>query len=873
MEPSIYRYILRYTKKDQILILLLTAVSLPLVYMTLEVPKLIINDAIGGSSIPDSLFGFPIGQLDYLIFLCSLFLALVLANGAMKYLLNVYRGVIGERMLRRLRYDLFCRILRFPRSHIKTVSAGETVPIITAETEPLGGFIGEAFALPAFQGGILLTYLFFIFNQDIVLGLFATALYPFQLYVIPRLQRSVNELGKKRVLAARKLGDRIGEVIAGIDEIRSHDTSRYERAVISERLGRIFDIRFEIYKKKFFIKFLNNFLAQVTPFFFYLFGGYFIITGRLSLGAMVAILAAYKDLSSPWKELLKYYQTKEDVRIKYEQIIRQFSPRELLESDDRVPEPFHVQPGSEGWFASNVGYSEEESLQLLERLNFRLDLTGHAAIVGDGNNGKEILGHLLTGLIYPTEGQLSLSGRDIRKLPRQVLGRRLSHIGAQAHLFPGSIRENLEYGLRHEPRVEQSDYTACQRKKMKTAMLAGNSQDDPAVDWIGLTQADRVDSQLISNRMLEILKVTGLYDDIFQLGFFGRIANPQSDLANQVLEGRRYVAGQLKDNRYDGLVELFDINSYNKNISVLENLLFSPLKDQQHNLDELSHSPVFREFLHRHGLLDVLVRAGRELTEIMIDVFSDIDIDADGDLFHRFSLIQAERLPHYKALLEKHNDLPDTGFDSGETASYLRLAFQLTPGRHRLGIINDEIQRKIVQARRALIGEAPEIGVSLHFFDRDTFHPDLNLMDNILYGKLVYGEARAEKLIHQLIRDAVNQLAMQKSIAGVGLGFNVGTGGRRLSAAQRQKLAIARGLMKDPLVLILNDATSSLDPASEQRLLKRLRIYLRGRGLIFITGNSAMAREFDRVYSIKHGTLIEMNKSDNMSSKLAVPTA
>ena len=71
----------------------------------------------------------------------------------------------------------------------------------------------------------------------------------------------------------------------------------------------IFDIRFEIYKKKFFIKFLNNFLAQLGPFFFFSIGGYLVIMGDLTLGALVAVIGAHKELYSPWKELLTYYQT------------------------------------------------------------------------------------------------------------------------------------------------------------------------------------------------------------------------------------------------------------------------------------------------------------------------------------------------------------------------------------------------------------------------------------------------------------------------------------------------------------------------------------------------------------------------------------
>ena len=159
-----------------------------------------------------------ISQIFLLMILCFSFLAVIAINGGLKYVINLYRGVLGERMLRRFRFDLYSRILRFPLPHFKRTSQGEIIPMITAETEPLGGFIGDAFALPAFQGGLLLTYLFFIFQQDLFLGLAAIALYPPQMWLIPKLQRKVNALAKRRVKEVRGLADRVGESISGIND-------------------------------------------------------------------------------------------------------------------------------------------------------------------------------------------------------------------------------------------------------------------------------------------------------------------------------------------------------------------------------------------------------------------------------------------------------------------------------------------------------------------------------------------------------------------------------------------------------------------------------------------------------------------------------
>ena len=59
---------------------------------------------------------------------------------------------------------------RFPLPHLRRVSQGELVQMINAETEALGGFVGEAVSTPGLQAGTLLTSLFFMFVQDWKLG-------------------------------------------------------------------------------------------------------------------------------------------------------------------------------------------------------------------------------------------------------------------------------------------------------------------------------------------------------------------------------------------------------------------------------------------------------------------------------------------------------------------------------------------------------------------------------------------------------------------------------------------------------------------------------------------------------------------------------
>src|SRR5437868_2069181 len=419
LPPTIYGFILRHSRREQIYLVVVTLLSFPFLYYSLELPKVIINQAIAGKNFPWTILGIEFDRFAYLVLLCFVFLFFVLINGWFKYHLNVRKGRVGERMLRRLRYDLFHRLLRFPMRHFDRTATGQTIAMLTAELEPVGGFIGDAFALPIAQAGTLLTTFVFMFVQNPVLGAAAVALYPVQAYVIPKMQRRIRELGRERVRKVRTLSDRIGEAIAAQVEIRTNAGAQYQLADIAHRLGQIYDIRFEIYNRKFFVKFLNNFLNQLTPFFFFVIGGYFVIIGELSFGALVAVLAAYKELSSPWKELLDFYQNQQDVAIKYEQVIEQFQVANLIDARLLLDQTTTIPPpdGIRGEITlDHVSVIDSDAIRLLDTLTFAAPLGQHAALIGPSNSGKNIVPQLLARLRPPTSGRIAIGDIDLNTL-------------------------------------------------------------------------------------------------------------------------------------------------------------------------------------------------------------------------------------------------------------------------------------------------------------------------------------------------------------------------------------------------------------------------------------------------------------------------
>ncbi|MEM0945379.1 MAG: hypothetical protein AAGI70_15690, partial [Pseudomonadota bacterium] len=84
MERSLFAFIWRHSWRNQLLLLAVTLVSFPFLYATLELPKRIVNDAIGAESTTVELGGMAFSQIQFLGLLCAGFLAAVLFQGLMK---------------------------------------------------------------------------------------------------------------------------------------------------------------------------------------------------------------------------------------------------------------------------------------------------------------------------------------------------------------------------------------------------------------------------------------------------------------------------------------------------------------------------------------------------------------------------------------------------------------------------------------------------------------------------------------------------------------------------------------------------------------------------------------------------------------------
>jgi ATP-binding cassette subfamily B multidrug efflux pump len=140
---------------------------------------------------------------------------------------------------------------------------------------------------------------------------------------------------------------------------------------------------------------------------------------------------------------------------------------------------------------------------------------------------------------------------------------------------------------------------------------------------------------------------------------------------------------------------------------------------------------------------------------------------------------------------------------------------------------------------------------SIGYVPQETFLFSATLGDNIAFG--VNHATEAE------LRRAAAIAGLVPDIDGFPDGLNtmVGERGITLSGGQKQRTAIARAILRDPPILILDDALASVDTATEERILAELASVMRGRTTILISHRVSTIRNADRIFVLEQGQVVD----------------
>jgi len=147
---------------------------------------------------------------------------------------------------------------------------------------------------------------------------------------------------------------------------------------------------------------------------------------------------------------------------------------------------------------------------------------------------------------------------------------------------------------------------------------------------------------------------------------------------------------------------------------------------------------------------------------------------------------------------------------------------------------------------------------NIGFVPQETF-----LFSDTIRGNIAFG---AEDATDEEVRRAAEAANIAAEIEDFPDGYNtlVGERGLTLSGGQKQRTAIARALIRNPRILILDDALASVDTQTEDRILNHLREIMRGRTTIFISHRVSTVRNADRIAVLHDGEIVELGTHDEL---------
>jgi putative ABC transport system ATP-binding protein len=875
MESRLTSYIWKHTRLQQLWILFIVALSMIPYFMSFDLPKRIVNGPIqgGGFETPGAtqlfmrlevyipfigdltiLPGIELSRVSMLFSLSFVFLFLVVVNGLFKFYINTYKGRLGERLLRRIRFELVDRILRFPPSIFKRVKSSEIANMVNNEVEPIGGFTGDAFVSPALLGGQALTALVFIFVQSFWLGVITALLVSVQALIIPKMRQRLLVLGRQRQLSARQLAGRVGEMVDGIDAVHSFDTSNFERADISARLGQIFKIRYDIYQWKFMVKFINNSLASFTPFLFYIIGGYLALEGKIDIGQLVAVIAAYKDLPGPLKELIDWDQARQDVQIKYAQVVGQFSVDDMISPEiQKMNEGGAEVEGGHPLAAVNLMLADDSGAKLLDRINMQIAMGETVAVIGNSTAGAEALAAAFGRVLRPESGKVVLGNDDILTLPETVTGRTISYASSDAYFFSGSLRDNLLYGLKHEPRrpAVYDDGGEFRRWEEKEAILSGNPIYDINDDWIDYAAAGANGPEDLLSSIAPVLDALLFSNDILDLALRATVdLQRHPDTPASVVNMRQAFREKLEKDGLTSLIAHFEPGAYNTESTIGENLLFGNARGPALMPKEIGKNAYFQSVIIKNGLDRTLYETGYEIAENAIELFGDLP--PDHPFFQQLTFMTPEDIPIYQKLIQKLRgvDFQDVSMD--DRPAIISLSFAYIEPRHRFGLLTEELMARIVDVRQQFHAGLPEdLKDQIEIYDPANYMASASLMDNVVFGRVNNKHADGPERVQEIVRTLLDQLGLYDEFQSIGLDFDVGTGGKRLTLAQRQKLALARALLRRSDYFVFNRTLAALDQRTREQIVENV-LAIKSRlgtnaAIIWVLSDNKLSRHFDRV--------------------------
>jgi len=836
-KKNLYFWVLKRHRLWQAAILVLIILSICLQILPLELQKRIVNVAIES------------GDMELLVRYCLGFLISFISFGFLKFIINMMQAQLGQTILFEIRSELYGHLLQLPLNFFRNHPPGTIINSLSGELSSVGHFIGTAVTVPISLGLTLLSFGAYMVYLNPLLGIISLLLFPLELILITYLQKRYNAHNRDRIEILRRISNKIDEAVSGIIEIQGNALFPGEQKIFDTFASSLLVTMKQLFLIKYAIKMIINLFQNLGPFLLFILGGYLTIQGKFSLGALIACLSAYAKVYDPWKEIIEFYQEQQDAMVRYNRVMETFD----LEPD------FSMSPLDREIFTlkghivvQNLNYSTSNHIKLLHDISFDLQPGEHMAIVGFSGSGKSTLAMILGQLYAYQKGKILFDGHHQNKLTKRDISCNMGYVAQHPYLFDTSVGENI---------------------------MMGATRDCPG-------------SGFTPSLEKELLEAVGLTDDILKFALQNKLKPSREEhLGKKIIEFRWTLRQALGPDLYDK-IELFDVTKFLSHTDIYENLVFSDKFDKDLARETIAENKEFRIFLNTFGLDDDLVRLGYKIASQSAFLLKNL---ADDPSFFKATPMDISEMTQYQTLVERYPKGEPEAMRPKDKNMFFSLALNYVPARHKVAAVPVKMQEALVEFRKAFLHHFIELDFNqctstMHDLlsgnpmeknqitnrkeNNTVFCPGEYLSSKSVLENLLFGCVKTEytstypRIREDVIKALKKDQEMYNELIETGLDFRVGSKGDRLSGGQKQKLALARALGKRSPILILDEATASLDNISQKKVQAYITDHLKGRStVISVIHRTDLLPFYDKILVLKDGKLVETGNYQDLINK------
>lgn len=377
-------------------------------------------------------------------------IVLVIGGMIVGTLSGLVLGIFGQDVISKMRRLLWQKLLNLPVTYYDNSKTGEISSRLVNDTSQINNLLANT--LPSAVTAVLqfIGSLIIMLSMDWQMTLIIVIAVPLiTLLMLPIMAQS-RKIGKVLQDKLAKLNSKSTTVLGEIRLVKASNGEKLELESGDEDIQTLYQVGV----KQALINSLTSPIINMGMIILVMsilgYGVYRVMTGSMTMGALVSFLMYLFQIMSPVIIVSQFFNELSRTSGATQRIA------EILdEKEEDKGSNIEIDIAGKTLSVSNLGFSYEKDKPILNNINFKAEPNTVIAFAGPSGGGKSTLFSLIERFYRPDQGQIMIGKHDISLISLDSWRRQIGLVGQNSAVMPGTIRENLLYGLDHDVDEEQ----------------------------------------------------------------------------------------------------------------------------------------------------------------------------------------------------------------------------------------------------------------------------------------------------------------------------------------------------------------------------------------------------------------------------------